>query len=211
MPVPEYTLPETNAYPQIIAAVEKPHRLNPNEATISDIRDVHDDSARSKVIAETYRKLMETLERPAYIPMDMERDAREEYFGRQIDVCFAMLRPLARTWNSESSDAVAAKQYDVAADYGLANVRLGNMYQTGGIIYTSLTGLAVEGISNDQISGVRHDVTLDKARQLVEALEAIDRDREPSEAHNRTRCRLERSSLHMAKRDRRLNRPSFWR
>lgn len=179
MPSPEHTLPDTNAYPQIMAAVEKLHRLNPTEATIADIRDVQGDSARSKEIAETYRKLMETLKWPAYIPMDMKRDAREEYIEHQIDGCFPMLRSLARTWDSESGDAVMAKQFDVAAEFGLANVRLGNTHQTGGIILPSLLGVAVEGIGNHQINSVRHDVALDKARHLIAALEAIDRDREP--------------------------------
>jgi len=181
MPVPEYTLPDTNAYPQIMAAVEKLHSLNRAGATIADIRDVQGNPARSKVIAETYRELMETLKRPAYVPMDMERDAREEYFKHQIDVCFAMLRPLARTWDSESSDAAAAKQYDVAADFGLANMRLGGTQQTGGILYQFLTGVAVEEVGIDQINGVRHDVSHEETRQLIETLEAIDRDREPLE------------------------------
>jgi len=181
MPVPEHTLPDTNAYPQIMAAVEKLHRLNPTEATIADIRDVQGDSARSKEIAETYRKLMEALKRPAYIPMDMERDAREEYIEHQIDGCFPMLRSLARTWGSESSDGVAAKQYDVAADYGLANVRLGNTHQAGGIIMTSLVGIAVEGIGNHRITSVRHDVTPEKIQQLIEAMQVIDHGREPLE------------------------------
>ncbi|MBC8874557.1 MAG: hypothetical protein H8E44_34400 [Planctomycetes bacterium] len=180
MPVPKHTLPDTNAYPQIMAAVEKLHRLNPTEATIADIRDVQGDLAKSKEIAETYRKLMKTLEQPAFVPLDLEQDARHEYFENQMPM-FQVLRSLARTWVRESDAATAAKQFDMSAEYGLASVRLGAKRQTGGIIIQSLVGSAIEGIGVEQINRVRRDTSSDEMRRLIEALEAIDRDREPPE------------------------------
>ena len=180
MPVPEHTLPDTNAHPRIMAAVEELHRLNPTEATIAEIRDAQGDLAKSKEIARTYRELMITLEQPAFVPLDLEQDARHEYFEGQMPM-FQVLRSLARTWDRESDDATAAKQFDMSAEYGLATVRLGAKRQTGGIIIQSLVGGAVEGIGVEQINRVRCDTSYDEMRRLIEALEAIDRDREPPE------------------------------
>jgi hypothetical protein len=175
---PEYSLPETNSYPQVLAAVTKLYRLNPGEATMAAIRD-GGDPAKSKEIAEVYRELFELLQQPAFVSLDWERKATRDEEERVLLKSLQMFRSVARTLEQESSAAQAAQRFDEAADFGLANLRMGSAQQKGGVIVWTLLGIGIEGLGVSQVSRVRKDLSTAETRRLVTALEAIERDREP--------------------------------
>jgi hypothetical protein len=179
-PMPSCAGPESNAYAQVIQAVEELHRLNPSESTAADIRDVERAPERAKEVEAVHRDLIDALGQVAFVPLDLACDGSEEYMETQLCVCQA-IRSVARTWDAESQEALAARKFHRAGKFGLAGVRLGNAQQKGGLIVHSLLGIAVESKGVRQLRRARNDLSSTEVRLLLEALRSIDQEREPLE------------------------------
>ncbi len=176
-PMPDNALPDTNAFPHILATVTQLDRLNLTKSTIAEIRDLEGNQIKAQQIAEIYRVLMETLQQPSFIPMDLTGDVRVEFIDIQMPK-FQKFRALAQTWDRESEEAAIAQQFDRAADFGVANMRLGSKLQIGGVVESSLIGIAIEEIGMDQVIRVRHQISWSGVRQFLEAAEANQHARE---------------------------------
>jgi len=156
-----------NNYDEILAAT----RLTPTAANAID-----DTPSGAR-----YDRLLAVLEKPGYVPFNLDRDSNHEYINSK----FAepqRIRSLAMNLGAEAENAAASENYDESARYALASVQIGNSTSRGGLYIHFLVGTAIQGIGMSGISDVREDVSDGQAAWLIRQLEHIEQSREPVEA-----------------------------
>jgi hypothetical protein len=79
------------------------------------------------------------------------------------------IRDLARTINGEAAAAFSRGEQQQACDLVETNIRLAVMLERGGTIPEYLIGVAIHGLASQLLTGVRHDLSPDQARQLIAA------------------------------------------
>lgn len=176
IPVPDAGLPTTNAYLEIMSVVDELQRANPQELSTDDIRRLN--PAKADQIVRGYDDLKTALQSTAYVPLDLERDSPNEILNEIMPAATAQ-RSVSRALENESRAKEAARQYDAAVQYGLINLHFGTKQQAGGLLINLLVGIAIEHGGIDQMRRTRHEISLEQTHQLVAALQAVDRNREP--------------------------------
>jgi hypothetical protein len=178
LPPPDRPQPPRNAMAEILAASRDLLKWNSAESTLAEIRNIRHDAATSRKVAAAYREMMAALERPAAVQIDWKKDVNPNFIPNLLPE-IQMLRSIARTWEREARASAAAGRFDEALQYDLATVRLGVTQQHGGVMVHELVGIAIEGIGTHQLVSDRKQLATDDRGRLLEALKAIDEDRDP--------------------------------
>jgi hypothetical protein len=119
-------------------------------------------------------ELVKLLERPGAVPLDLNRDVtpdtRMEYVG---------FRDIARSLRAAGDASAKTGKYDEAAEYALANIRMGLVLQRGGNVLHFLVGHAIETTGQHSLAKIRDKVSSVEQQRLIAQLVRVDESREP--------------------------------
>jgi hypothetical protein len=124
-----------------------------------------------------FGELVKLLERPGAVPLDLERDATAAYSGGMSNDAL-VLRDLSRSLQSAGDKSVQAGKQNEAAEYALANARMGLVLQRGGLQIHFLVGNAIEGVGQSSLAKIRDKLSAAERRRLIGELRRVDRQRE---------------------------------
>jgi hypothetical protein len=141
------------------------------------------------LIDETIRLVQDNNHVP-YDPVD----------GISLDVWNALMMPnqhsraLARALDADTTDAMAAGDYDRACTLTLANIRLGLMLRRGGSLIEFLIGTAIHGFAFQPLVKMRAEVSPDQAHRIIATLQqALDQQEDLAAIQYRDRALAERA------------------
>lgn len=130
-------------------------------------------------VAANRQRLQEAraaLDLPHVVPVNYE-DAELHWFNS-----LQGLRQLARGMVNEGKVAALDGRFDAAVSNCLDAMRLGRVTGQGGLYVDALVGVAIEGIGLSELCRGRQSISPKTARQLIDALQSLDAEREPPEA-----------------------------
>jgi hypothetical protein len=147
--------------------------------------------ARISTIAAAQRtdllaELLPLLDNPNHVPFDPATDLREDYWMGGVSTA----RDLGRALSAEA----AASPPDRAAEWALANVRLGGMLRRGGLLLQEVIGVAVEDIGHADLARIRDQLSPSSSSRALAVLRRTHAELEAPEAiHARDRAYMERT------------------
>jgi hypothetical protein len=136
-------------------------------------------AAKGPIGKAKFLELVNQLERPGAIPLDLNRDATAANSGDIMVDDVVVFRDLARTLQAAADNSAQAGKYDEAAEYALANIRVGLVLQRGGLQIHFLVGDAIEGVGRWNLAKIRDKLSDAERQRLIGALQRGDSQREP--------------------------------
>ena len=168
-PLPPISLPEPNGYDDLVregarlmtVAVPDEEKAGRAELEAFIVKHGHVlDAARQGLQRECQVPL-------TYTQADMSRTEND------------VLRELGRAFLAEAKLARLQDRAEDALDTHLDVIRLGKAAANGGLQVEAFMGWALEGLALDRLASMSDELTPDQCRDAIDALEALDADREP--------------------------------
>lgn len=129
-------------------------------------------AARTKFVANhqaALKQIRTGLSRECQVPLSY---ATDDLFD------FSNVRPLGRTLDIEAEVAANEGRTSDAARIGVECMQLGNEVSRGGLLTHWLVGDGIESFGFHRIAEVRHSLSADECRRVVDAIDVIDSERE---------------------------------
>jgi hypothetical protein len=156
----------------LIAAARELQEINGRELTMSELQRIGQNQTADKV-AEQYHILDNLLPEPFCVSLHYD-DLNDPSIQQEL----RLVRGLARVWDNESAQSSQRGQFDAAGERSFLNVSLGSRMSVGGLLVHSLVGVAVESVGQQSLTKIRHDLSIDKAADLLRRLQRIESQRE---------------------------------
>jgi len=119
-----------------------------------------------------FDELLVRLAEPGYVPINYRSAQREWAAYTPVDIQLA--RQIARDMKAEGERLHAAGKSDEAADYVLATMQLGLMFQREGSGVEWIVGIAIESIGHDELARIRATVGPSRREALAGQLGRLD-------------------------------------
>ena len=173
LPIPRVESPEPNGYlvlAKLGAELEQADILTLDPPSETQIRDF---------VAANRRRLKE-----ARAALGLPHVAPVDYESPELDWLDSLqnLRQLARGLAALGKAESLEGRPDAAAAIYLDGMRLGEISRRGGLLVHALLGNGIEGIGLSRLAEVRPSVSPETARQMIEALQRLEAEREPNGA-----------------------------
>jgi hypothetical protein len=169
-----------NHYDRIGAIANRVNVINKKNVSIAEL-----DATSQKIAAREMEALLTEvlplLDAANAVPYDPETDARQ---GSRTDnfVEVQPLRGLARTLTAEAKAAMQTGDTAKAAAYSIAILRLGGALGRGGTAIQAIIGTAVEGVGYGELARIRAQLTENRQRNAIAALQRLLAEREDTKA-----------------------------
>jgi hypothetical protein len=173
LPIPTTTLPTPNGYADLIQAAQPlANVVIPTEADSSE------KTLRPFVLQ--YRGQLEKAH--AALQQSCQGSLRYEWSDWETSVAHGpVFRQLARAFDAEAVLAHREGRNDEASRIAFDQFRLSDAVSRGRLITGMLVGSAIEGIGACRIATIRDSLSADQCRELIDALQEIEAEREPLE------------------------------
>ena len=182
LPVPDLPVPQPNGIDDIVAAGTA-LASSPILSTSVEPKSTEELAAEVAKYAGDYSRLRLGLTRDILATVwakDGKIDTAAVFSLAPLDVRQAV-REAARALMREAQLAQQQNRYGDAARIALDNVHLGQAVALGSLLVDYLTGAAVEDIGNESLYQVLPQLNAGQCREMIAALAAIERRREPIE------------------------------
>jgi hypothetical protein len=162
-----FTLPEPNGYDDLIAAARMLPRIDPGGPP-AKVRFLLLEGGEGLQLARA------GLAKECQVPLQFS----EGWFEDEHMPDISRLKALAQAFAAEGEIALLDQRWDAASASFLDAVRLGNEIPRGGVLIHMLVGIACEAIGLTSLEKIVAELGPEQCRELVQALERIDRDQE---------------------------------
>jgi hypothetical protein len=166
---PPLASPE-NHYARIMEIAQRVESLNPNTVALVELETT--DPGAAKELSSLYNELLPLLKAPnAFVDdftLQSERKLRDDAFTDRIKY----FRALGRALDAEA--AAAQGDFSRAAEFALADVRLGTMHCRNGLMVDAMVGNAVINHGAERLISIRHQLNPSLAQSIGDALGAND-------------------------------------
>ncbi len=127
-----------------------------------------------KPMAAVYAQLVDQLQKPGWVPMDIRKDASDPTRQSQNLVLFKLLT-FSSVLDADADEAMQRKDFDAAIPYVMAQSQMEDNLRRGGLMMHR--GVGTTGLL--KLAALRSDISAANARQVLKSLRRFEREREP--------------------------------
>jgi hypothetical protein len=169
-PFPPAIVDSPNHFARILKIAEEVTFRKVTDQSLEEFRAANPGSDTADQIQQRLDECIPLLDAPNHVVLPPIARGQEGSIGSILDSA-ALVRQLGLHLFTEMDQAAAASDFDCAARYAIATVRLGSMAERGGETIYTVLGMNLTEAGKEKLAALRNRLSPEQSREVIDVLQ----------------------------------------